>query len=457
MKNLLSLFFVSLCSLSVAQQIENDQLNTYRERLKEDPAYILRQNAIAGNPKVRNQALNQQLQSQIDHFFKYRVDVKGITDQKSSGRCWMFTSLNVLRPAIMKKYEIPSFDFSHNYLYFWDLLEKSNLFLENIIRTSSQDINDREVVHYMSSPVDDGGVWNLFYNVANKYGFVPKEIMPETAHSENTGQLRSFLNERLRKGGYELREAALANKKEKDLRNQKQEILAEVYKLLCLTLGEPPVDFVWRYKTNDGEVKSLVTTPMDFYRENVPSDYSPEQYVMIMNDPTRPYYQIYDIANYRNTIEGINWRYLNLPNDEIKKSAVASIKNNEAMYASCDVGKQINMETGILDPAMYDYETLLGINLKMDKKARILTRQSGSSHAMAIIGVDTDDQEKPVKWEFENSWGASNGHNGYLTFTDAWFDEYLFRIVIRKAYLSEKAVKALESKPVNLPAWDYMF
>ena len=178
---------------------------------------------------------------------------------------------------------------------------------------------------------------------------------------------------------------------------------------------------------------------------------------MIMNDPTRPYYQVYDIANYRNTVEGVNWRYLNLPNDEIKQSAIRSIRNNEAMYASCDVGKQNNRETGILDPEMYDYESLLGINLDMDKKARILTRQSGSSHAMAIVAVDTDEQDNPLKWEFENSWGANNGHNGYLTFTDAWFDEYLFRIVIRKEHLSEKALKALGNKAVELPAWDYMF
>ncbi len=457
MKNLLSISFLSLCTALGAQSIDATQIEAYKQQLQQDPSMQMRQNAIIGEKNLRDRALNHALQNQIDHYFKYKVDVKGITDQKQSGRCWMFTSMNVLRPAIMQKYNLDAFDFSHNYLYFYDLLEKSNLFLENIIRTSAVDVNDREVVHYLSSPVNDGGVWNLFYNIGSKYGFVPKEIMPETVHSENTGQLCSLLNELLRKEAFVLREARENGNATKELRTLKQDAMSQVYKLLALTLGEPPTTFTWRYKTKDGAVQTLETTPLAFYQENTPEQYDPSAFVMIMNDPTRPYYQVYDIANYRNTIEGVNWRYLNLPNEEIKQSAIASIKNNEAMYASCDVGKQFNRQTGILDPSMYDYETLLGIELDMDKKTRILSRQSGSAHAMAIVAVDTDEKDQPTKWEFENSWGAQAGHKGYLTFTDAWFDEYLFRIVIRENYLSPKAKKALKGKPVSLPAWDYMF
>ena len=177
---------------------------------------------------------------------------------------------------------------------------------------------------------------------------------------------------------------------------------------------------------------------------------------MIMNDPTREYYKIYDIQNYRNTIEGINWVYLNLPNEDIKQAAIASIKGNEAMYTSSDVGKFFNRETGILDPEMYDYNSLMGVDFSMDKKARILTRQSGSAHAMVLVAVDIDENGNPTKWEFENSWGPQAGHNGYLTFTDKWFDEYIFRVVIHKKYLGEKALKALNQQPILLPMWDYM-
>jgi len=189
----------------------------------------------------------------------------------------------------------------------------------------------------------------------------------------------------------------------------------------------------------------------------IKSDYSPENYIMVMNDPTREYYKVYEIKNYRNTIEGINWTYLNLPNEDIKPAALASIKDNEPMYTSCDVGKQLDRENGILHPENYDYASLLGIDLKMDKKARILTRQSGSSHAMLLIACDTDENDVPVKWEFENSWGPAAGNKGYLTFTDEWFDQYMFRFVIHRKYLSQKAIRALDQEPVLLPVWDYMF
>lgn len=439
-----------------AQTITEKDLQDIQSSFKKDAATTAIQNILTSNKDIKSNALNHDLQTQIDHLFKYRVDVKGITNQKSSGRCWMFTSMNVLRPSIMEKYNISDFDFSHNYLYFWDILEKSNLFLENIIETAKQPNDDREVVEYFKSPVGDGGVWNLFYNAAEKYGVVPNTIMPETEHSDNTSQMLSLVNERLRGGGYEIRQSAANNNSLKKLREEKQETLKDIYRILALCLGEPPTEFTWRYKNKSGDIIEQKYTPKQFYKEIIPSDYTPENFVMIMNDPTREYYKVYEIENYKNTIEGINWVYLNLPNDDIKKAALASIKNNEAMYASCDVGKQHNRATGVMDPQMYDYQSLLGVKLNMDKKARILTRQSGSSHAMTLIGCDVDSNDKPVKWEFENSWGTAAGNNGYLTFTDDWFNEYMFRVVINRRYLDSKAIESLKEKPIQLPMWDYM-
>lgn len=459
MKKILLITALSMsCAGIFAQSLTDKDLNEIRSSLKKDASTQAIQNILTVDKNIKENALNRELQGKIDHFFKYRVNVKGITDQHSSGRCWMFTSMNVLRPSIMEKYNLSHFDFSHNYTYFWDIFEKSNLFLENIITTASKTMDDREVTTYFQSPVNDGGVWNLYYNVAQKYGVVPQEVMPETAHSNNTSQMVNILNEKLRLGGYTLREMAAAGKSAKDLRAEKKEILKDVYRILSLCLGEPPHTFTWRYKDKEGNIKELANyTPLQFYKAITPADYSPENYVMIMNDPTREYYKLYEIQNYRNAVEGVNWVYLNLPNEDIKKAALASIKNNEAMYASCDVGKQHQRETGILDPEMYDYESLLGVKLNMDKKARILTRQSGSSHAMTLVGCDTDENDQPVKWEFENSWGAKAGNQGYLTFTDKWFDEYMFRIVIHRKYLDEKAIHSLKSKPIPLPVWDYMF
>lgn len=450
--------FLLLATWTFAQSIGEKELQEIRASFVKDTPTRALQNILSADKNLKDNALNRDLQGKIDHFFKYRVKVSGITNQHSSGRCWMFTSMNVLRPAVMKKFNLDKFDFSHNYTYFWDIFEKSNLFLENVIATAARDMDDREVVEYFKSPIGDGGVWNLYYNVAEKYGVVPQEVMPETAHSDNTSQMLGILKEKLRYGGYEIREKAAAGGTVADLRASKTATMKDIYRILTLCLGEPPHTFTWRYKDKDGNIQELANyTPQQFYKEITPADYSPENYIMIMNDPTRPYYQMYEVQNYRNTEEGINWIYLNLPNEAIKKAALASIKADEPMYASCDVGKQFLRDAGILDPGMYDYESLFGVKLNMDKKARILTRQSGSSHAMTLVGCDTDTNDQPVKWEFENSWGSSSGNHGYLTFTDKWFDEYMFRIVIHRKYLAPDAVKALKLKPVQLPVWDYMY
>ena len=453
------LFTVALGSMSLgisAQQVTDTELKEIQSSFVQDQPTKALQNILTGDANLKKLALNHDLQGKIDHFFKYRVDVKGITDQHSSGRCWMFTSMNVLRPRVMKQLNINEFDFSHNYTFFWDMFEKSNLFLANMIATADRPMDDRDVVFYLKSPIGDGGVWNLFYNVAEKYGVVPQSVMPETAHSNNTGQMRNFINARLRAGAYQLRNMVAEKKSQKEVAAAKTAILKDVYRVLSLCLGNPPTEFEWRYTTKDGEVKTLKSTPKEFYNQITPDDYDPASYIMIMNDPTREYYKTYEVQNYRNSYEGVNWIYLNMPNEDIKKAAIASIKANEAMYCSADVA-QFNKTQGICDPSMYDLETLFGVKIDMDKKARILTRESGSAHAMTLMAVDTDENENPVKWQFENSWGPEAGHKGYMTFTDSWFNEYMFRIVINKKYLSEKAAKAAQKKPVQLPAWDYMF
>jgi len=448
--------FLSFACFAQNGKITNKEMSKIRTHFKHDANTKALQNVLTHNKNIRNLASNFENEGKVDHFFKYRVKVTGITNQKSSGRCWMFTSMNVLRPRVIAKYNLSNFDFSHNYLYFWDIFEKSNLFLENIISTRKEKMDNREVVCYFKDPVSDGGVWNSFYNLATKYGVVPQSVMPETAHSNSTGQMVRHIQRKLREAGFSIREMAKNGKNERKIRKYKIEVLGDVYRILALCLGEPPVDFSWRYKTTKGETKTLATTPMDFFKGIVPNDYSSNNYIMIMNDPTRPFYKVYEIKNYRNTEEGLNWTYLNLPNSEIKAACLKSIKNDEALYTSSDVGKQFNRSTGILDVNNYDYSSLLGVKFGMDKKARILTRDSGSAHAMALIGCDTDKNDNPLKWEFENSWGRT-GHNGYLTFTDKWFDEYIFRVVINKKYLSKKAVKGLDGKKILLPVWDYMF
>jgi len=439
-----------------AQSIGNKEIEELQGSIKNDSYTAAIQNILTSNKNIKSLALNHKVNGATDNFFKYKVDVKGITDQQSSGRCWMFSSMNDLRPAVIKKYNLDEFDFSHNYNYFWDILEKSNLFLENIIKTVKTPMDDREVTYYFSSPVSDGGVWSSFYNLAKKYGVVPASVMPETEQSDNTSQMMSILNERLRKGGYDIRAIAANKGKTADVEREKMSILKDVYRVLAICLGEPPTEFTWRFQDKDKKIQTIKSTPIDFFNGIVGTDYNTDTYVMIMNDPTRDYYKMYEIENARNIMDGINWTYLNLPNEDIKKAVLASIKANESVVASCDVGKQSNTKNGLLDTGIYDYASLLGINLNMDKKARIVTRQSGSSHAMLIVACDTDNNDIPTKWEFENSWGTDAGNKGYLTFTDNWFNEYMFRFVINKKYLDGKTIGCLGQKHIMLPPWDYM-
>ncbi len=331
--------FTTLCAGLFAQTVTEKDLQEIQAGFKKDASTRAIQNILTNDKNIRENALNRELQGKIDHYFKYRVNVKGITNQQSSGRCWMFTSMNVLRPEIMKKYNLNDFDFSHNFTYFWDIFEKSNLFLENILATAGKDTKDREVYEYFKSPVNDGGVWNLYYNVAQKYGVVPQEVMPETAHSNNTSQMTGLINEKLRLGGYTLREMAAAGKSARELQTAKKEVLKDVYRILALCLGEPPHEFTWRFKDKDGNIKELANyTPKQFYQEITPADYSPDNYIMIMNDPTREYYKVYEIQNYRNTLEGVNWIYLNLPNEAIKKAALASTSPSvESLHLRRDV------------------------------------------------------------------------------------------------------------------------
>ncbi len=455
----LLLSFVIISCLCFAQTGNLDEKtlgeirNGYKAKAGNDKAI---RNALTNND-IKSIAVNRDATGKADHNFKYKVSVTGITDQKSSGRCWMFTGLNTLRPMVIKSKNLSGFEFSTNYLYFYDLLEKSNLFLEAILTHADKEMSDQTVDWLFKNPIGDGGVWNSFANIATKYGVVPKTVMPETYHSENTGWINNILSRKLREYGLTLREMKKLKASDKKINEEKIKMISEIYRLLVLFLGEPPVEFQYRFvdKTDSiGEYKTY--TPQSFFAEMFP-EFKADDFVMLMNDPSREYYKVYEIEYDRNVLEGRNWKYLNLPSSEIKPFAITSIKNNEAMYSSCDVGKQLSKTDGTLDLNNYDFESLLGTEFGMSKAERIKTYDSGSSHAMLLMAVDTDDEDNPVKWQFENSWGASYGHNGYLTFTDEWFDEYMFRVIVNKKYLDEKTLKLLDQKPIMLPPWDPMF
>lgn len=401
--------------------------------------------------------INNQRPRSIEDKFSVEVQSSGITDQKQSGRCWLFTGLNVLRAQLMTREKSGTFFFSQNYSFFWDQLEKANLFLEGIIETSKLPINDAKVEWLFKNPINDGGQFTGISDNLYKYGVVPAEVMPETASSSNTKLLGKMLARTLRQTGIQLRKASEKGESLAQLRKRKEDGLKKVYRLLSLNLGVPPTSFTYTLKDKDGKAISTETyTPQSFYERFVGVDLR-DQFVMLMNDPSRPYYKVYEIEYDRHAYDGKNWTYVNLPMDEIKQMAIASLKDNTMMYYSCDVGRELDRSQGIAALDNYDYASLLGYPFDMDKAERIQTFDSGSTHAMTLKAVDLDASGKPVKWKVENSWGEKSGVKGHIIMTDAWFDAYTFRLVVNKKYATQKVLDLLKTKPVQLPAWDPMF
>lgn len=403
-------------------------------------------------------ALNYENATAFDSHFSNRVESKAITDQKSSGRCWMFTGMNVLRNKAIRQHNLPAdFQFSQAYTFFYDQLEKSNLFLQAIIDTYKKPMDDQEVDWLFKNPLSDGGQFTGIANLIDKYGLVPAEAMPETYNTNNTSSISSLIQLKLREDGLQLREmAAQKNVTPEKLQAKKTEMLGTIYRMLALTFGEPPAEFTWQQKNAKGEIVSTEKyTPMSFYEKFAKQDFS--TYYMIMNDPSREYYKVYEIQYDRHVYDGQNWRYLNLPMEEISPMCIASIKDSTMMYFSCDVAKFLNRDKGFMDENNYDYGSLFGTTFGMDKKQRVATHASGSSHAMTLCAVDLDKDGKPIKWMVENSWGSSYGYQGFLIMTNAWFNEYMFRVVLEDKYIPAKYREMLNQKPIMLPAWDPMF
>lgn len=453
--------FVFLITLGAQAQekqggISQDMLQQIKKSYQGTATDKALRNAISNND-IRNLALNQENRPNFDTYFSDRVLSKGISDQKSSGRCWLFTGLNVMRAKMIEKYGLGAFQFSQVYPFFWDQLEKSNLFLQGIIDTREKPLDDKMVEWLLKNPLSDGGQFTGIADIIGKYGLVPSEIMPETSNSANTSRMADLIKQKLRENALELRDMATKKAKLSDLENKKTEMLGTIYRMLVLNLGEPPTSFKWTMTNAQGKpVSTKQYTPKSFYDEYVGEDLT-NNYIMLMNDPSRKYYKLYEIDYDRHRYDGNNWTYVNLPIEDIKEMAIKSIKDSTMMYFSCDVGKFLNSGKGLLDVNNYDYASLFGTQFGMDKKQRIQTFASGSSHAMTLMAVDLDRNGTPKKWMVENSWGADNGYKGHLIMTDEWFNEYMFRLVVEKKYAPEKVLNILKQKPVRLPAWDPMF
>ncbi len=414
-------------------------------------------NAIAAN-SIDDLAKNFANQKDIDTYFSDETKKQTIHDQKSSGRCWLFSGLNVLRSNFALESDTLSVEFSQDYLFFYDQLEKANLMLQGVIDNAKKPVDDIRVQFFFKNPINDGGTYCGVADLADKYGLVPMGVQPETFSANNTSRMQKIIASKLREYGLELRQMVADGKKTAAVKARKTEMLGTIYHILCITLGEPVKEFTYAFTNKDGKAvtESRTYTPVEFYKATVGQQIS-GSFIMVMNDPRRPYYKTYEVEYDRHTYDGTNWRYLNLPMDEIEQLAIASIKDGHKLYSSYDVAKQLDRKRGYLDTENYDYESLFGTAFPMDKAQRIMTFDSGSTHAMTLSAVDLDADGNARKWKVENSWGPSYGQSGCLIMTDRWFREYMFRLVVDKRYVPQNILEMSQQKPVMVMPEDPLF
>ncbi len=414
-------------------------------------------NAIASNA-IDNLAKNHANAGELDTYFSVETKKQSITDQQSSGRCWMFSGFNVIRANFAKRTDSLTVDLSHSYLFFWDQLEKANLFLQGVIDTAKKPMDDTRVQFFFKNPINDGGTFCGVADLADKYGLVPKSVMPETYSSDNTSRMARLISSKLREYGLQLRQMVADGKKQADINAAKTKMLGTVYHMLAMTIGEPPTQFTYAFRNDNGRTvgETKTYTPQEFYREVVGNQIN-GSFIMAMNDPHRPYYKTYEVEYDRHTYDGHNWKYINLPMDDIEKMAIASLKDGRKMYSSYDVGKMLDRQRGYGDTENFDYGSLFGVTFGMDKAQRISTFDSGSTHAMTLTAVDLDEKGNAKKWKVENSWGATWGQGGCMIMSDRWFREYMFRLVIDKKYVPENILKMNEQKPIMVMPEDPLF
>ncbi len=431
-------------------------VKSWCEEFQNNPQYRLAQNAVTQND-LGDVALDRSVVTGIDHTFSHKLDDWKVTNQKKSGRCWMFAALNLFRVGAMKKMNIKEFEFSQNYPLFWDKFERANYFLEAIIETADRPIDDRTVCFLLDHPVDDGGQWNMFINLLNKHGAVPQSVMPETKSSSHTLFMNRTLVHKLHEGARSLRELHSAGASIEKLRAEKNEILKVIYRMLCIHLGTPPRRFDWQWRDEDKEFhRDSEMTPLEFADKYItlPRD----EYVCIVNDTRQssPYGKTFTVNYLGNVVGGEIVKYLNVEIDVMKDIAMRTIMDGEPVWFGCDSGKMIRRDMGLWDAKLFDYNTLYDTQFNLEKEERLNYHQTCMTHAMLFTGIDVVNN-KPRKWRVENSWGDDNtGAKGFFVISDSWFDEHMFEIAARKSYLPKSLQAALDETPIVLPPWDPM-
>ena len=430
-----------------------------RRRFSDSPVYRLSQNAVC-RTRIEEVALNRDVVATSDFTFSHLLDDWSVTNQKSTGRCWMFAGLNLLRVGAMKQMNLKAFEFSQNYTFFWDKLERANYFLERIIDMADRPADDRHVAWLLSRPLDDGGQWNMFVNIIKKHGLAPQAAMPETESSSNSSRMNGALVHKLREGARTLRQMAAKDAGLDALRDAKDEAIDAIHRILSIHLGTPPTSFDWQWRDEDGAFhRDGEMTPQAFAEKYVTIPVN--DYVCLVHDPrpTSPAGRTFTVECLGNVEGGDIVKYLNIDIELMKQIAMQTILAGEPVWMGCDVGKMLQRDLGLWDAALYDYEGVYDTSFSLDKSARLEYHQTVMTHAMLFTGVDViqvDGLDTPRRWRVENSWGDKSGRSGFYLMNDNWFDQYMFEVAARREYLPVELQEALELEPIVLPPWDPM-
>ncbi len=434
--------------------LEPDDVTRFSKAFNQKPENKLALNAVTQNG-VQAVAINRGVVNRVQHTYSHLIETPEATNQKRSGRCWLFAGLNTLRLAAAQKMNLESFELSQAYQMFWDKLEKANYFLESVLDTLDEPLDGRVVMWLMENLIPDGGQWDMFINLVEKYGVVPKSAYPESHSSSESRGMNTFVAARLREDAAKLRRMHAAGRPLQELKQAKEGMMAEVYTMLAIHLGEPPKSFDWEWRDKDhkfhrhGEI-----TPQEFFKQYVDVDL--DDMVCLINAPTqdKPYNQLYTVQYLGNVVGGHPVRYLNVELNVLKAAVKQQIVDGKAVWFGADYGKMTERDLGVLDMDIYDLAGVYGFPIEMNKADRLDYGQSKMNHAMVLTGVDLNEEGTPRRWRVENSHGTQGGDKGYLTMADSWFDEYLYEVTVDKKYLPQEALAVLDTQPVVLPPWD---
>ena len=415
----------------MAHELTLDEIAKFQQDYQQNKQNKIAELAVVNNG-VQKASFNGEGIRDLNRTFSIEIPTDNVTDQKQSGRCWLFAALNVLRHKFAKQYHAKNFTFSQSSLFFWDRIERANIFFNHILETADKPVDDRTVHFYLQAPDTDGGQWHMAISLIRKYGLVPTYAQDESFTANNTAAFNQALNMKLREDGLVLRKLAQAGKND-EIEQKRQEYLSEVYRMAVIAFGQPVQKFDLEFKDDNGNYK------LD---QNI-------------NAPDNEYDKLYAFPFEDNVEGGSPVRFLNTKIENLKEAAIKQLKDGETIWFGCDVGKQSDRQKGILAADLYETDTIFGIETKLNKKERLQTGASGSTHAMTFVGVDVVDG-KPRQWKVENSWGTKVGDKGYFVMDDKWFDEYLFKVVVKKQYIPEKLVKIAEGEATPVPCWDSM-